>query len=107
MIEINGEKYYSKDEVKQLIELSEMSSNSDFKEKLEKMKDRMLPDENFMFHSKRNTTVKFKSGNSITVRRMKGEEDSVEVALAFILAFQNYGKKGFKRLVKKFKEVRN
>lgn len=105
MIKIDGRIYYSNEEVLDMIKNAEDKVREEWFTLFEKTRNMMLPDEDFMFHGSKNTTVKFRNGNSITVRRMEGEEDSIEVALAFILAFQNYGKKTFRKLVKQFKEV--
>ena len=55
-----------------------------------------------VYHSKKrdNTTVKLRGGKSVTVKRMKGETDCLETAIAFALMKNMYPKSLIKELVR-------
>lgn len=59
-----------------------------------------------VYHSKkRNTTIKFKSGKSVTVKRMKGETDCLETAIVYAIVKNMYPKSMLKKLMKDVEEV--
>lgn len=60
-----------------------------------------------VYHHKdrKNTTVKFLDGTSVTVHLMDGDEDSIETAIAYALVKKMWPKVLFKNLVKTVKEV--
>ena len=62
----------------------------------------------FVWHTKArdNTTIKFASGETITVHRAKGEVDSLETAIVYALAKHKYTKKIIDKLIKETKEVK-
>ena len=105
MLDLEGKKYYNEQEVAEKIKEAKLELIEKYRKGVNEIHDIITPDEDYMFHGKKNTSVKFKNGESITVRRMKGETDSVETAFAYIIAYACLGKKKFRQLVKKFKEV--
>ena len=105
-IKLDGVTYFSEEEVKQKIDYALMNKQLEFDMRIMHITECITPNTNYMFHGKKNTTVKFKNGESITVKRMKGEPDSVETAFAYIIAYKTFGKGGFKKLLKNFKEVK-
>ena len=60
-----------------------------------------------VYHNKKrgNTTVKFLDGSSVTVKLMKGDQDSIETAVVYALCKKIYTKKMLQLLVNNVKET--
>ena len=64
----------------------------------------MIPIKIYTHKERRNTTVIFMDGSSVTVKRKKGEKDCIETALAYCLLKQCLSASDIKKLVDKREE---
>ena len=64
----------------------------------------LIPEKVFTHKKRRNTTVKFRDGSSVTVTRMQGEKDCIETAIAYCIMKQLMTKQYLANLIKNKEE---
>lgn len=64
----------------------------------------ILPEKVYTHKARRNTTVKFKDGSSVTVTRKQGEKDCLETAIAYCILKQLLSAADVKELIKNKEE---
>lgn len=60
----------------------------------------VLPEKVYVHKERRNTTVKFRDGSSMTVKRRQGEKDCIETAIAYCVLKQLLTAQDVRELVK-------
>ena len=66
--------------------------------------DMLIPVKVYTHKKRRNTTVKFKSGMCVTVKRKLGEKDCIETAIAYCVLKQLITKNELEKLIKEREE---
>lgn len=89
-------------------EIRKLNSTIDeLKEKVKAYKDcgrMMIPVKVYTHKKRRNTTVVFLDGSSVTVKRKQGEKDCIETAIAYCLLKQCLTQSEIKKLVNEREE---
>ena len=67
--------------------------------KAEELLKHMIPNQLFTHKERRNTTIKFLDGSSMTVKRRKGEKDCIETAIAYCVLKQLISPSELKKLI--------
>ena len=81
--------------------------NESLKKKVEAYKhccEVIIPNKVYTHKERRNTTVKFLDGSSITVRRKVGDKDCIETAIAFCILKQLMPAETLKKLIEEREE---
>lgn len=60
----------------------------------------VIPDKLFITKSRGNTTVKFRSGKSVTVKRKQGDKDCIETAIAYCIMKSILSPADIRKLIK-------
>ena len=74
------------------------------KEEYKKLCEMVIPEKVFVHKERKNTTVKFRDGSTITVTRKQGERDCLETAIAYCLLKQILSPADVKDLIKNKEE---
>ena len=64
----------------------------------------IIPNQLYYHESRRNTTIKFLDGSSITVKRRKGEKHCIETAIAYCLLKQLMSNSQLKQLIENMED---
>ena len=62
-----------------------VASLSSWKERATETMKMVLPEKIYTHKERRNTTVRFKDGSTVTVKRKQGEKDCIETAIAYCI----------------------
>ena len=79
---------------------SKLTKSEETIKKLESIVKMVLPEKIYTHKERRNTTVKFKDGSSVTVKRKSGEKDCIETAIAYCIMEHVLPKNELKKLIK-------
>ena len=64
----------------------------------------VIPEKLYVCKKRRNTTIKFRDGSSVTVKRKPGEKDCLETAIAYCILKQLLTASDIKKLIKEREE---